>query len=789
MRAFFILFVFILSICKLHGQSSLRLEQIMKGDEFIGESPGMPSWLPDGSGIYFNWNPNNQLLTPKYKASLQGDTVMMTQSEIAMLPSSDLVWDDKGQRALYTVQGDIFVYDKKSNTSNRITATVAQEANPQWAFPTETITYALGGQRYSLHLSTGKISQWTDIRSGSEKIEPKLSQSEQHLENDQFRLFEYLSASKAKEEEKKAMDKQFRFPEHPKTIYTEDLKHTQISIDPHHRHVTFLKFKEAANKPTTVTQFITSSGYTRDLQGRPKVDEVFHGYSLHHYDIQGDTVYDIKMNILPGIFDKPPYLKEYWRDSTPFEAQYTKPKPVHIHGPLWSPDGLNALFIIKSEDNKDRWIIMYDPNAKNLKCLDHQRDTAWIGGPGIHGWNGSAGLYGWIDDTHVWYLSEATGYAHLYMQNITQGTKSALTIGNWEIQDVQLSRDRSTFYITSNKESPFEQHFYHLVIKTRELKRITTIPGNHTVAISPDERYLAIRFSTSNTPWELYLMENKPGAPMRQITSSQSSDFKAYPWRTPEIVWVPAADGQKVPARLYRPSADKFNGAAVIFVHGAGYLQNVHYWWSNYSREYMFHNLLCDEGYTILDMDYRASSGYGRNWRTAIYRHMGGRDLEDQVDGAKYLTAQMGVDARRIGIYGGSYGGFITLMALFKYPGTFACGAALRSVTDWAHYNHGYTSNILNTPSLDSTAYRRSSPIEFASGLKDPLLLLHGMMDVNVQFQDIVRLSQRLIELGKDNWELAVFPVEDHGFKQASSWLDEYKRIYRLFNQHLLPKG
>jgi dipeptidyl aminopeptidase/acylaminoacyl peptidase len=223
----------------------------------------------------------------------------------------------------------------------------------------------------------------------------------------------------------------------------------------------------------------------------------------------------------------------------------------------------------------------------------------------------------------------------------------------------------------------------------------------------------------------------------------------------------------------------------VIFVHGAGYLQNVHKWWSSYYREYMFHNILADNGYTVLDIDYRASSGYGRDWRTGIYRHMGGKDLSDQVDGARYLVEENDIDADRIGIYGGSYGGFITLMAMFTAPGTFNCGAALRSVTDWAHYNHGYTSNILNTPVTDSIAYRKSSPIYHAEGLEGRLLMLHGMVDSNVQFQDIVRLSQRLIELGKEDWELAVFPVEGHGFTTASGWTDEYKRIFKLFQENL----
>src|SRR6186713_3740266 len=199
----------------------------------------------------------------------------------------------------------------------------------------------------------------------------------------------------------------------------------------------------------------------------------------------------------------------------------------------------------------------------------------------------------------------------------------------------------------------------------------------------------------------------------------------------------------------------------------------------------MFHNLLADNGYTVLYIDYRASAGYGRDWRTGIYQFMGGKDLTDNVDGAAYLVKEHGVDPKRIGIYGGSYGGFITLMGLFTTPDVFAAGAALRPVTDWAHYNHGYTSNILNTPALDPEAYKKSSPIYFAEGLKNRLLILHGMVDVNVHFQDAVRLTQRLIELGKNNWELASYPMEDHGFVEPSSWTDEYKRIFKLFENVL----
>ncbi|MDQ4141079.1 MAG: prolyl oligopeptidase family serine peptidase, partial [Bacteroidota bacterium] len=284
---------------------------------------------------------------------------------------------------------------------------------------------------------------------------------------------------------------------------------------------------------------------------------------------------------------------------------------------------------------------------------------------------------------------------------------------------------------------------------------------------------------------ELYTMPNRKGAKPFQVTHSLTEEFKAYPWRDPEVTSFKTRDGTEVFARIYRPAAAIPNGPAVVFVHGAGYLQNAHKWWSQYFREYMFHNFLVDQGYTVMDIDYRGSAGYGRNVRTGIYQFMGGKDLTDQVDGASYLVQKYGVNPKKIGIYGGSYGGFITLMAMFTQPDVFAAGAALRSVTDWAHYNHEYTSNILNEPFTDSTAYVKSSPIYHAAGLKGALLMCHGLVDTNVHFQDIIRLTQRLIELKKENWELAVYPVEDHAFTEPSSWTDEYKRIFKLFEENL----
>jgi len=368
------------------------------------------------------------------------------------------------------------------------------------------------------------------------------------------------------------------------------------------------------------------------------------------------------------------------------------------------------------------------------------------------------------------------------------GEATALTSGEWEVLDASLSADGKTWYLTTNRESFAEVHFYTLPVEGGEMTMVTSAVGRQDATPSPDGRWLAISHSEANHPEELYIQENRPGREMRRITDRTSEEWRRGNWIKPEIVMIAARDGVEVPARLYRPTAEvapEGRRPAVVFVHGAGYLQNVHNWWSDYYREYMFNHLLASKGYTVLDMDYRGSAGHGRDWRTAIYRHMGGTDLTDNVDGAKWLVENMGVDSTRIGLYGGSYGGFITLMAMFTTPGVFKAGAALRPVTDWAHYNHGYTSNILNEPQEDSVAYQRSSPIYFAENLEGHLLMCHGMLDDNVLFYDTVRLTERLIELGKENWEVAMYPVERHGFVQAYSWTDEYRRILKLFETNL----
>jgi dipeptidyl aminopeptidase/acylaminoacyl peptidase len=773
------LFLFALG-SRAQSLGELTVEKIMRDPKWIGTAPTGISWSTDSKTVYFNWNPEKAEADSLYKITLQNHTPQkVSKKERLPLPSFFGVYNKAFTKLLYEKNGDIFLLDLPSGKIIQITNTVGRESNALFSGDEKKIIYSFDQNLYSWETSTGNVTQLTDFRKGKKSSSPVLSDQEKWLKQDQLAYLQIIKERNDRQNATRKIQKAEQ-PKRPKEIYIDDKSVDQPRLTPDGNFVVFRLSKSAAAKNTIVPNYVTVSGFTEDINARTKVGAPMGTSELFVYDIKRDTVLQVKADSIPGITDVPAFSKNYPRkDKKEVKDKKPQQRLVSFSGLSWSDDGKHVAIQVRAADYKDRWIMLLDVATQQLTLVDRQHDDAWVGGPGSFS-------LGWINNTTLWFASEETGYAHLYSYDLNAKNKKALTAGKFEVQQAELSRDKKNFYIITNEVHPGEKHFYKLPVTGGKAERITTLTGAHEVELSPDEKMIAFRYSYTNKPWELYIMENKVGAKPQQITNSLTPEFKSYNWRDPVVTSFKARDGADVYTRLYKPA--KPNGAAVIFVHGAGYLQNAHKWWSSYFREYMFHNLLADKGYTVIDLDYRASAGYGRDWRTGIYQFMGGKDLTDNVDGAEWLVKEHGIDPKRIGIYGGSYGGFITLMGLFTTPDVFAAGAALRPVTDWAHYNHGYTASILNTPVGDSIAYAKSSPIYHAEGLKGALLICHGMVDVNVHFQDAVRLSQRLIELGKDNWELAAYPMEDHGFVEPSSWTDEYKRILKLFEQNLVRK-
>jgi len=412
----------------------------------------------------------------------------------------------------------------------------------------------------------------------------------------------------------------------------------------------------------------------------------------------------------------------------------------------------------------------------------HLHNDAWI--------NWQFNDLGWLKDNRtLWYLSEESGYSQLYVKPV-DGTAKALTAGKFEVSQPQLSNDGQWFYVRTNKLAPYSYDVYRVPSNGGELSRITQYGGMDQFTLSPDDRQLAVLHSSAYVLPQLAVQSVDGGAP-RELTHTMKPGFTAYHWIEPKIVQVPSSHGAGVIyAKYYGPANESdapSSRPAVLFVHGAGYLQDVKEAATYYQHEQLFNNLLVQEGYVVLDMDYRASEGYGSAWRTAIYRQMGHPELEDLLDGKAWLVKNHGVDPRRVGIYGGSYGGFMTEMALLRAPGEFAAGAAQRPPADWVTYNDPYTSGILNTPQLDPEAYKTSSPITYAANLRDPLLINHGLIDDNVMASDSLRLYQRFIELHKKNFWLSLYPLERHEFEHADAWYDEYRRINELFETWVKP--
>ena len=777
--------------------SELTVEKIMRDPRWMGSSPSNIFWGQDGQTLYFNWNPDNAPADSLYYITAANRTPVKVSVQQKRTPDfqSNYIYNQSRSAFIYAKDGDIFYRDIKTGKTKRIVQTLENEGSPQFSFNETRIVYSRNQNLYAWDIASGETVQLTNIRTpdaggattGRTAAGAGSNPQEQWLKNDQLRYFQVLRERKEKREATAAYNNTIPKEKEIRSINIEDKTLQGMNISPDGRYISYrLSRFGTGGKSTIVPSYVTETGFTTDINARTKVGTPQGSSELYVYDREKDTIFSISLSAIPGIEDLPDYVKDYPKQ---LEEKTKKPakRAVSFSSMNWSPAGTNAVFEIRSQDNKDRWLFWFDPKTSTVKLLNRQRDEAWIGGPGTGFFGG--GSSGWINEEQFWFRSESTGYSHLYIADRTSGEIKAVTSGNYEVQQVQLSRDKKYFYIITNEVHPGEQHFYRLSIADGKKEKLSSMTGANQVSLSPDEKWLAILHSYSNKPWELYLQENRVNGKAEQIThKARSEEFNSYHWKDPQVIQFPARDGAMVYARVYQPAKPHPNKPAVLFVHGAGYLQNAHKWWSSYFREYMFNNMLADQGYYVMDIDYRGSAGYGRDWRTGIYRHMGGKDLTDHVDAVNYLVKTYGVNPAHVGLYGGSYGGFITLMGMFNEPNVFAAGAALRPVTDWANYNHGYTSNILNEPFTDSLAYRRSSPFYFAEGLKGHLLICHGMVDVNVHYQDAVKLAQRLIELGKDNWELASYPMEDHGFVEPSSWMDEYKRIFKLFEEVLKGK-
>jgi dipeptidyl aminopeptidase/acylaminoacyl peptidase len=421
-------------------------------------------------------------------------------------------------------------------------------------------------------------------------------------------------------------------------------------------------------------------------------------------------------------------------------------------------------------------------NDGDLRLVAVDRDPKWVGGPG-------GGARWTRDGQRIVFTSESfassstPGRSQLFEVDVESGHARQLTNVEGEVSTF-VQHDGGIALVASDGDP--NQRVLLRVDDAGARKVELGAAMASSPRVSRDGSRVVFELEQLGRPAELYVLETDA---LRPLTNTLRAEYAAHPWILPQELAVEHADGTRVWAHVYLPRASKLERGdrprpCVVFIHGAGYLQNVTQSMTQYAVNLMFHSRLAEMGFVVVDVDYRGSAGYGQRFRTDVQGQLGKLELEDINAVVDELARRKVVDAQRVGCYGGSYGGFLTLMALFTQPERWSCGAALRSVTDWRSYSAGYTQPRLGRPSTHPEAYARSSPIDHAEKLEDPLLILHGMSDTNVFAQDSIRLIEKLIDLGKP-FDAMLYPSQGHGFEDGPHWIDEYGRIERLMLQHL----
>ena len=773
----------------------LDMETIMADPDWIGPAVEDPFWSVDGTQVYYSLKHDGSPVRDLWRVSAQGGTPQpLDPRATANADGPKLVFDRDHRHAAFIRHDDVFLRDLGNGSTVQVTHTEAKETTPRFSADGRLLTFRAGNDWFAYAVAGGPVAQVAKLET---KDDPDARTSD-GLKDDQQALFSTLRGLHADKDAVKENSDALAAADPGRAaspfFLGKNIDIVDTSLSPDGRWMLVVtQAKDAdAGKIADLTHYVTDSGYAESEATRAYVGRNDPApQTVRLLDLKAHTSMDLDTSKLPGIGDDPladiraktvAALRKDGKGERAEALAAPKTRPFIVNseyspGMVWSDDGRDVAVQLRAIDNKDRWIATVDFDHHTLVSQHRLTDKAWIN------WDGND--FGWLRDGRtLWYLSEESGYAQLYTRPLN-GKATAITSGRFETDHPVLSPDGSTFYVRTNKVGPYSYDIYSVPAKGGELKRITQFAGLDDFSLSPDGRSLAVLHSSPYVPSQLATV-GVDGSAVRELTDTRKPAYKAREWVAPKIVEVASSHGAgTIYAKFYSNGSAPASRPAVIFVHGAGYLQNVHLSYPAYFREQMFHNLLVQRGYVVLDMDYRASKGYGRDWRTAIYRNMGQTELDDLLDGKAWLVKNQGVDPKRVGIYGGSYGGFMTLMALLRAPGEFAAGAALRPVTDWTSYNHEYTANILNDPQIDPEAYLTSSPIRYADKLADPLLIEHGLIDDNVLASDSIRLYQRFIELHKKNFSMSLYPMERHGFVHPDSWYDEYRRIDELFQQHL----
>ncbi|MEO6689859.1 MAG: S9 family peptidase [Dokdonella sp.] len=458
-------------------------------------------------------------------------------------------------------------------------------------------------------------------------------------------------------------------------------------------------------------------------------------------------------------------------------------KDIYLARVDWLPDARRVSFQRETRDQRRLDLIAIDTDTLHAKTLLSETSSTWIN---LH----DDLRFLQSEDAFVW-TSERDGYAHLGVYGLDGKLRRALTRGEWDVDKV-LAFDEAggNVYFAANRDDPLQQQIYVARLDGSTVDkavRISTGEGWHDAVFGENAAAWVDTYSSPTTPPQVSLLK----ADGSRIAWIEQNELKAghpyWPYHdslvTPDYGVLKSEDGQDLHYRVYKPlgfAAGKRYPVFMTYYGGPG-KQYVNRAWGNH-----FEQVMAERGYVVFALDNRGTPRRGRKFSDAIFRQLGKAEVADQLSGIAWLAQQPWVDARRIGIFGWSYGGYQTLMLLAKASDKVAAGVAVAPVTDWGLYDTHYTERYLDTPQNNPQGYDRSGVSHWLPGLTAPLLLVHGMADDNVLFANSTKLMAALQESGKQ-FRLMTYPGGKHGLSTPALKKHVYTLIENYLDEMLKP--
>ena len=381
--------------------------------------------------------------------------------------------------------------------------------------------------------------------------------------------------------------------------------------------------------------------------------------------------------------------------------------------------------------------------------------------------------------------SEKDGYFHLYHYNFKTGAIRPITTGKYDVDSyIGYDEKQQRLYYTSFEESSIEKHVYSLKLDGSRKKKISTQPGTNGATFSTTFKYYILNHSSANTP-SFITLHNQNGKLIRVLEDNEALMRNAveYGFAKTEFLTVPTASGQKLNAWMIKPTDfdPKKEYPLFIYVYGGPESQNVTDSWG---RRGPWFQMLVQQGYIVACVDNRGTNGRGEDFRKATYLTLGKLETIDQVEAAQWFGSQDYIDAERIGIFGWSYGGYMTSLCMTKGNSTFKMGIAVAPVTNWRYYDTIYTERFMRTPQENAEGYDYNSPINFANGLQGKFLLIHGSADDNVHYQNSMDFVEALVQAEKQ-FDMQFYPNKNHGISGGNTSFHLYTRMTHFILKNL----